>query len=87
MSQTFLDWMVFVTTRCRIIRAVRETCCDWEKGAEPRDDPCLKGEKDPKTGYGINVPRRTVGPSSTQVMLYQMGINLTGGERFGVSLL
>ncbi|XP_033631530.1 cytoplasmic FMR1-interacting protein 1-like isoform X1 [Asterias rubens] len=52
-----------------IIRAVRETCCDWDKGSEPRDDPCLKGEKDPKTGYTLKVPRRTVGPSSTQLYM------------------
>ena len=52
-----------------VIRAVRETCADWLRGEEPKDDPALKGDKDPKTqgGYRIEVPRRTVAPSSTQV--------------------
>ena len=47
--------------------AIRETCVDWAKGVEPRDDPCLKGEKDPKSGFHADLPRRRVGPSSTQV--------------------
>ena len=36
---------------------MRETCCDWAAGLEPQDDPCLKGEKDPKAGYNIKVAR------------------------------
>ncbi|XP_071846795.1 cytoplasmic FMR1-interacting protein 2-like isoform X2 [Apostichopus japonicus] len=52
-----------------IIKAVRETCAHWQHGHEPKDDPCLKGEKDPKTGYSIHVQRITVGPSSTQLYL------------------
>ena len=48
---------------------MRETCADWIKGAEPRDDPILKGKKDPDDGYNIKVPRRNVGPSSTQVFV------------------
>ncbi|XP_072040304.1 cytoplasmic FMR1-interacting protein 2-like isoform X3 [Amphiura filiformis] len=54
-----------------VIRAVRETCADWLRGEEPRDDPCLKGDKDPKVqgGYRIEVPRRTVAPSSTQIYM------------------
>ncbi|KAJ8027992.1 Cytoplasmic FMR1-interacting protein 2 [Holothuria leucospilota] len=52
-----------------IIKAVRETCAHWQHGHEPRDDPCLKGEKDPKTGYSVHVQRLTVGPSSTQLYL------------------
>ena len=47
--------------------SVRETCADWWKGAEPRDDPVLKGKRDPNDGYHIKIPRRNVGPSSTQV--------------------
>ena len=50
-----------------IISSVRETCADWYQGFEPPNDPALKGEKDPKTGFHIDVPRRNVGPSSTQV--------------------
>lgn len=41
--------------------------CDWEGAREPPNDPCLRGEKDPKGGFDIKVPRRAVGPSSTQV--------------------
>jgi len=50
-----------------IISSVRETCADWIQGFEPPNDPAIKGEKDPKTGFHIDVPRRNVGPSSTQV--------------------
>lgn len=52
--------------------AIRETCVDWSKGIEPRDDPCLKGEKDPKAGFRTDLPRRRVGPSSTQVGVVQL---------------
>lgn len=51
----------------RIITSVRDTCADWLRGQEPADDPALKGKKDPSQGYNIKVPRRRVGPSSTQV--------------------
>ena len=37
------------------------------KGKPPHNDPCMRGEKDPKGGFHPDVPRRTVGPSSTQV--------------------
>lgn len=50
-----------------IILSVRETCADWLRGTEPQDDPALKGKKDPENGFEIKVPRRNVGPSSTQV--------------------
>lgn len=46
---------------------VRDTCIDWFRGVEPRDDPAFKGKKDPDEGFKIKVPRRNVGPSSTQV--------------------
>jgi len=52
-----------------IIASVRETCADWIQGFEPPNDPALKGEKDPKNGFHIKVPRRNVGPSSTQLYL------------------
>ena len=51
----------------RIMVSVRETCADWLRGVEPHDDPALKGKKDPDDGFHIKVPRRNVGPSSTQV--------------------
>lgn len=50
-----------------VLQAIRKTVCDWEGGREPPNDPCLRGEKDPKGGFDIKVPRRAVGPSSTQV--------------------
>lgn len=46
--------------------SVRETCADWLRGVEPHDDPALKGKKD-SDDFHIRVPRRNVGPSSTQV--------------------
>lgn len=48
--------------------SVRETAAEWSRGIEPTDDPALKGKKDPSDGtFKIQVPRRNVGPSSTQV--------------------
>lgn len=56
-----------VTFFCSVLQAIRKTVCDWEGAREPPNDPCLRGEKDPKGGFDIKVPRRAVGPSSTQV--------------------
>ena len=42
-------------------------CVDWLNNEEPKDDPALRGEKDPKTGYRVELPHRKVGVSSTQV--------------------
>lgn len=53
---------------CSVLQAIRKTICDWETGREPHNDPALRGEKDPKGGFDIKVPRRAVGPSSTQVL-------------------
>uniref|UniRef100_A0A4W3JD52 Cytoplasmic FMR1-interacting protein n=1 Tax=Callorhinchus milii TaxID=7868 RepID=A0A4W3JD52_CALMI len=50
-----------------VLQAIRKTVCDWEVGQEPVNDPALRGEKDPRGGFDIKVPRRAVGPSSTQV--------------------
>ncbi|KAK2503631.1 hypothetical protein MC885_010806 [Smutsia gigantea] len=52
-----------------VLQAIRKTICDWEGGREPPNDPCLRGEKDPKGGFEIKVPRRAVGPSSTQLYM------------------
>ena len=49
-----------------ILLGMRDVCVNWLNG-EPTDDPALKGDKDPKTGYKIDVPRKAVRPSSTQV--------------------
>uniref|UniRef100_A0A452R6E0 Cytoplasmic FMR1 interacting protein 1 n=1 Tax=Ursus americanus TaxID=9643 RepID=A0A452R6E0_URSAM len=52
-----------------VLQAIRKTVCDWETGHEPFNDPALRGEKDPKSGFDIKVPRRAVGPSSTQLYM------------------
>ncbi|OCT88143.1 hypothetical protein XELAEV_18016776mg, partial [Xenopus laevis] len=52
-----------------VLQAIRKTVYDWEAGREPPNDPCLRGEKDPKGGFDIKVPRRAVGPSSTQLYM------------------
>ena len=54
-----------------IIVSVRETCADWLRGVEPQEDPALRGKKDDDSFHSqkIKVPRRNVGPSSTQVLV------------------
>ena len=69
-----------------IIISVRETCADWIRGIEPHDDPALKGKRDPEGGYDLKVPRRNVGPSSTQLymvrtMLESLIADKSGGKR------
>jgi len=69
-----------------IIVSVRETCADWIRGTEPQDDPATKGKKDPDNGFDIQVPRRNVGPSSTQLymvrtMLESLTADKSGGKR------
>lgn len=69
-----------------ILLSVRETCADWQRGVEPPGDPALKGKKDPESGFGIKVPRRNVGPSSTQLymvrtMLESLIADKSGGKR------
>ncbi|XP_067136858.1 cytoplasmic FMR1-interacting protein isoform X7 [Centruroides vittatus] len=70
-----------------IFVSVRETCADWMRGIEPQDDPALKGKKDPENGpFEIKVPRRNVGPSSTQLymvrtMLESLISDKSGGKR------
>ncbi|XP_019384017.1 PREDICTED: cytoplasmic FMR1-interacting protein 1 [Crocodylus porosus] len=54
-----------------VLQAIRKTVCDWEAGHEPFNDPALRGEKDPKSGFDIKVPRRAVGPSSTQLYMFR----------------
>ncbi|XP_052277859.1 cytoplasmic FMR1-interacting protein-like isoform X1 [Dreissena polymorpha] len=52
-----------------IVMAVRNTCVDWLRGVEPQEDPAMKGKKDPDDGFQIKVPRRNVGPSTTQLYM------------------
>ena len=47
--------------------SVKNTCVDWLRGVEPHEDPAMRGKKDPDEGFFIKVPRRNVGPSTTQV--------------------
>ncbi|KAL5012024.1 hypothetical protein ScPMuIL_010575 [Solemya velum] len=66
--------------------SVRDTCVDWIRGVEPTDDPATKGKKDPEDGFFIKVPRRNVGPSSTQLymvrtMLESLTAEKSGGRR------
>ena len=53
----------------RILLAIRDVCVDWLDGKEKADDPALRGDKDPKSGYIIQLPRRCISLSSTQVSL------------------
>ena len=47
--------------------SVRNTCADWIQGFEPKNDPAMQGKKDPPDGFNIEIPRKSAGPSSTQV--------------------
>jgi cytoplasmic FMR1 interacting protein len=65
--------------------SVRETCADWQRGVEPLQDPALRGKKD-DNGFNVKVPRRNVGPSSTQLymvrtMLESLIADKSGGKR------
>lgn len=69
-----------------ILVSVRETCADWQRGMVPEDDPAMRGKKDQETGFKLKVPRRNVGPSSTQLymvrtMLESLIADKSGGKR------
>lgn len=66
--------------------SVRETCADWSRHIDPVQDPVLKGKKDSETGFNITIPKRNVGPSSTQLymvrtMLESLIADKSGGKR------
>lgn len=61
----------------RLILSVRDTCVDWMRGVEPHDDPAMKGKKDPDEGFTIKVPRRNVGPSTTQVIQQDLAVRFS----------
>jgi cytoplasmic FMR1 interacting protein len=68
-----------------ILVGLRDVCVDWLNG-EPRDDPAIKGDKDPKGGFKVDVPRKAVRPSSTQLymmrtMLESLISDKTGAEK------
>lgn len=60
--------------------SVRDTCVDWLRGTEPPDDPAQRGKKDTDEGFFIKVPRRNVGPSSTQVIYLIHSFAIQGGN-------
>lgn len=67
-----------------IIRGVRDSCCDWLEGQQPGDDPVLKGEKDPKTGYTTKkVPRKCIGPSTTQLYMVRTMLECVTADKGG----
>ncbi|KAK2176606.1 hypothetical protein NP493_652g02000 [Ridgeia piscesae] len=50
-----------------VLNGVRTTCSDIARGLNPSTDPLLMGKKDP--GYTIEIPRKQVLASSTQMYL------------------
>uniref|UniRef100_A0A672L9C7 Cytoplasmic FMR1-interacting protein 1 homolog n=1 Tax=Sinocyclocheilus grahami TaxID=75366 RepID=A0A672L9C7_SINGR len=66
-----------------ILQAIRKTICDWETGREPHNDPALRGEKDPKGGFDIKVPRRAVGPSTTQLYMVRTMLESLVADKSG----
>ena len=50
--------------------SIRDTAIDLIDGVKgKREDPAWKGEKDPKNGYFVEIPKRKVPPSSTQIYM------------------
>lgn len=66
-----------------IIVSVRETCGDWARGCEPQQDPALKGKKDGEASFTIKVPRRNVGPSSTQLYMVRTQLEALISDKSG----
>ncbi|CAG9120097.1 unnamed protein product [Plutella xylostella] len=65
-----------------IIVSVRETCGDWARGCEPQQDPALRGKKDDHS-FTIKVPRRNVGPSSTQLYMVRTQLEALISDKSG----
>ncbi|KAJ0169329.1 hypothetical protein K1T71_015213 [Dendrolimus kikuchii] len=66
-----------------IIVSVRETCGDWARGCEPQQDPALRGKKDGVASFTIKVPRRNVGPSSTQLYMVRTQLEALISDKSG----
>ncbi|KAI5635911.1 cytoplasmic fragile-X interacting family domain-containing protein [Phthorimaea operculella] len=66
-----------------IIVSVRETCGDWARGCEPQQDPVLRGKKDGEASFTIKVPRRNVGPSSTQLYMIRTQLEALISDKSG----
>ena len=47
-----------------IVMSVREMCVEWKDGLAPVNDPALQGEKDPKTGFNIEVKTYSIAKSN-----------------------
>ncbi|XP_045489000.1 cytoplasmic FMR1-interacting protein [Pieris rapae] len=66
-----------------IIVSVRETCGDWARGCEPQQDPALRGKKDGEASFTIKVPRRNVGPSTTQLYMVRTQLEALISDKSG----
>ena len=66
LSSTSIPFPPSLLSLPSILTGLRDVCVDWLNG-EPVEDPAMKGEKDPKAGFKVEVPRKAVRPSSTQV--------------------
>lgn len=69
-----------------VLSSIRTTCADWAHGVQPQDDALAKGKKSSDTIVSIKVPRRRVGPSSTQLyvvrtMLESLICDRSNGKR------
>jgi len=53
----------------RILKAARHTCVDWLNGTEPPEFRAQKGKKGQDRAIPVDVPRKNVSPSTTQVNL------------------
>lgn len=68
------------------LKSVRGTCADWIRGIEDPLDQANKSDlsKPEVTSYEVRVPRRNVGPSSTQLyMVRTMLESLVSGKAHG----
>ncbi|CAG9790596.1 unnamed protein product [Diatraea saccharalis] len=74
---------VFCDAARSIIVSVRETCGDWARGCEPQQDPALRGKKDSEASFTIKVPRRNVGPSSTQLYMVRTQLEALISDKSG----
>ena len=54
-----------------ILIAIRDLSADWFRGVEPAGDPILQGKKDVETGFRVELPKRNIPPSSTQVRILE----------------
>ncbi|KAG6463828.1 hypothetical protein O3G_MSEX014088, partial [Manduca sexta] len=52
-------------------------------GCEPQQDPALRGKKDGEASFTIKVPRRNVGPSSTQLYMVRTQLEALISDKSG----